>query len=383
MYFRLNPECYLVRGKKRGAIFDLIDAKIYALDQSETELVTSCEKNNPVQDDTKFLRHLKQLCLGNFYNNSIYVQKLRVGSRMAKNDPLNPLEPPELHRAFLEINNACNRDCWFCGYYGIKRSLGCMGCNKWKETGKVVSEERWRTIVDELKDLDCKDIFITGGDLTLVWDNTMNILNYATEKFDNIYIILHQQSLSSDKINDLSNKAKLIVQTEDLKKVKSKNCTTLLVVNPENVDYVSDVEHKDIIRDFVIEDGSSLSNNLPIVSKRKISPVNMYRFLNNVEYHPCLGHTVAICYNGNVIPCPMMRGHSFGNIRNRKLYTIFEKEWEHINKFWRLNLDKIEKCTDCEFRYSCTDCRSLEENLTGDLEGKRLCCYNPEEGEWL
>lgn len=383
MYFRLNPECYLVRGKKRGAIFDLIDTKIYALDQQETELVTPCEMNYPVQKNEKFLQHLKHLRLGNFYMNKIYVHKLRVGSRIAKNDPLNPIEPPELHRAFLEINNSCNRDCWFCGYYGIKRSLGCMGCNKWKENGRILSEERWKTIVDELKDLDCKDIYLTGGDLTLAWDTTMNILDYSTGKFSNIYIILHQQSLSPEKIDDLKNKTNLIVQTEDLKTVKFENYATLLVVNPEKVDYVSNIKQKEVMTDFVIKDESFLSNNLPIMSKKKISPVNMYRFLNNIEYHPCLGRTLAICYNGNVIPCPMMRSHNFGNIENRELHTIFENEWEHIANIWKLNLDKIEKCTDCEFRYSCTDCRSLEENLTGNLEGKRLCCYDPEEGEWL
>ena len=80
MYFRLNPECYLIRGKKLGAIFDLIDHKIYALNELETEIVTSCEKNNSIQGERKFLNELKQLCLGNFYSNRSYIQKLRVGS---------------------------------------------------------------------------------------------------------------------------------------------------------------------------------------------------------------------------------------------------------------------------------------------------------------
>lgn len=50
MYFRLNPECYFVRGSKNGAIFDLIDGKIVALDHQETELMTICENNEPIYD---------------------------------------------------------------------------------------------------------------------------------------------------------------------------------------------------------------------------------------------------------------------------------------------------------------------------------------------
>ena len=137
------------------------------------------------------------------------------------------------------------------------------------------------------------------------------------------------------------------------------------------------------MNDFIIEDGNSFSSTMPIISKRKISAASMFNFLNNIEYHPCLGHTLTICNNGDVIPCPMMRGHIFGNIRNRALYTVFERSWDKISKFWKLNLDKIEKCTACEFRYTCADCRALEESLTGKLEGKMLCSYNPNEGVWL
>jgi hypothetical protein len=67
MYFRLNPECYFIRGKKLGAIFDLIDAKIIALNQQETEILTSSEKNIPISMDENFFKVLKGLRLGNFY----------------------------------------------------------------------------------------------------------------------------------------------------------------------------------------------------------------------------------------------------------------------------------------------------------------------------
>ncbi len=126
-----------------------------------------------------------------------------------------------------------------------------------------------------------------------------------------------------------------------------------------------------------------MPDGLPIASKQKLNPPNMHQFLHNIKHHPCLGNMLTICHDGNVIPCPMMRRYSFGNVRDKALYTIFEKRMDDINKFWDLTLDDIESCTECEFRYACGDCRALEESLTGRLNGKIMCSYNPKEGVWL
>ena len=378
MYFRLNPECYFIKGSRCGAIYDLIEGNIYALDSEETKLVESCEKN--VEKENKILENLKKLCLGNFYEKIVYIEKLRLGSPIEESQPGHP---PQLNRAFLEINNSCNRNCWFCGYHGIKRSWGCMGCNKWNEDGETLTTERWREIIDELKDLDCKDIFITGGDLTLAWDKTMDILDYADGKFRKIYITLHEQSFSEKIAKYLANKAQTIIQTEKLDGIQSEDLIFLLTVRPEEFKNLKDVKNKKAMIDFVSEDFRSLSAEIPLISKRKIPKESMYQFFHNIKYHPCIGNTLAISHTGNVLPCPMMRNHVLGNIRDRELYTLFENGKEEIDKFWNLTLDNIEKCRDCEFRYACNDCRALEEKLTGKLEGKRLCDYEPEEGKWL
>ncbi len=179
----------------------------------------------------------------------------------------------------------------------------------------------------------------------------------------------------------LTDKAKIIIQTENLDKQQLDGYIYLLIVKPEDRNSVGGITSKNTIRDFVIRNQESLTNS-SLMTKKKIQLSNMHLFLNNIKYHPCLGHTLAISYTGDVLPCPMMRGHKFGNVSTREIYAIFEKEWEDIYKFWGLNLDKIERCADCEFRYTCIDCRALEECLTGKIDGKRLCSYDPKEGEW-
>ncbi|OPX78341.1 MAG: hypothetical protein A4E45_01427 [Methanosaeta sp. PtaB.Bin039] len=380
MYFRLNPECYLIKGRKLGAIFDLIDGTTYALDHGETELINNCENNIQIDKDNDTLKELKCIRLGNFYDNKIYVPKLKVGSPFVKDDPLVPLYPPEIHRAFLEINNSCDRECWYCGYHGVKRSLGCMGCNKWENNDEPLGIERWREAINELEDLDCREIIITGGDLALAWDKTVEILNHAVGRFRQIYLIMHQESLSSEKMDHLEDKATLIVQTERPDSTKSNHLRYLVVVKSN--EHKSKIKEDNTIYDYIIAEENSISKEHPLTSKKKLSGVNMFKFLSHVEYHPCLGHSLTICNNGDVTPCPMMRNHCFGNIRDKPLYSIFEDSWERINQFWKLNLDRIEKCTGCEFRYSCSDCRALEERLTGKIDGKALCNYNPREGIW-
>ena len=373
MYFRLNPECYFVKGKRCGSIYDLIEGNIYSLNQEETKIAESCEKNDPVVEND-FLKKLKELCVGNFYDKQVYIQKLRLGT------PKEEMQPPAFYRAFLEISNLCNRNCWFCGYYGIKRNLGCLGCNKWNENGEALKVKRWKSLLDELKDLNCTNIFLTGGDLTLAWDKTLEILDFANKKFNKVYITLHEKSFYEDIRKDLANKAQPIIQTEN-PSLQSENLILLLSIRPEEFENLK-IE-KNVTIDFVSEDFNSLPSNLSITSKRKIPKVNAYRFFHNIEYHPCLGNTLTISYAGKVLPCPMMRNYSLGSIKNKELYKIFERGKEEINKFWNLTLDHIEKCKKCEFRYACSDCRALEEKLTGKLDGKRLCNYDPKEGKWL
>ena len=88
-----------------------------SLDLEETKIITSCEDNEPICDGKDFLKTLKDLHIGNIYNNKIYIRKLYFGS-----PSLFSFEGSlsQLQRAYLEINNSCDRNCWFCGYNGIK-----------------------------------------------------------------------------------------------------------------------------------------------------------------------------------------------------------------------------------------------------------------------
>jgi radical SAM protein with 4Fe4S-binding SPASM domain len=257
-----------------------------------------------------------------------------------------------------------------------------MGCNKWNESGEPLSVERWRNLIDQLKDLGCRKLFIGGGDLTLNWKRTLDILDHTKGKFQT-YVKLHQSSISQKVLNDLENRAEPLIQLERTDEVPEIDGFFVLPIEPEKLKETKLPEGKKIMLDFVSEAFDALPEDLPLTSKKKIAKTSIYQFFHNVKFHPCLGNSITITFSGNVLPCPMMRSHVFGNVKEKELYEVFWKEKEGMEKFWKMTLDAVENCSECEFRYACNDCRALEEKLTGKWDGKRLCNYDPQEGKWL
>jgi len=358
MYFRLNPECYFVKGGKRGAIYDLIEGDIYSLEPEETEFIERAERNYAV-DGNELFKKMESLNIGHFYEKPVYMERLRVGSPI---EEYQPGHPPQLNRAFLEINDSCSKDCSFCGT--MHRSLGCMGCNVWNEE-RHLSTERWIDIVDQLADLGCRELFVSGGDLTQEWERTLMILYHAKARM-NVYVKLHKDFFQRVR-KDIEGRATPIIQLD----ISDKPPETggILLFTAETIPAA--LPEKSMI-DYTGRDFSS---------KRKIPKTNLYQFFHNTKLHPCLGGSLTISVSGNVLPCPMMR-KVIGNVEKEELYDLFGEKKEEIEKYWNLTLDGVEKCKACELRYACTECRALEGELTGDIYGKKLCNYDPEKGTW-
>jgi len=379
MYFRLNPECFFINGEKRGAIYDLIEADIHSLDGEETQLIQNCENNQIVTGYEHLLIELKRRCIGNFYDRPVYIQKLRLGSPILD---YQPGHPPLLETAFLEINNTCNQSCWFCGTHGIKRSSGCLGCNTWPEEGTGLEIQDWIQVIDDLADLKCNVLFFTGGDLTQKWDVVKELLNYTYTKFSRIFVIINSAHITSTILEDLEGKATPIIQTENIADITSGNRYLLVTSTDANVPKEIS-QQKTITVDWVSQDFSHLPRESRLVAKTKIQKTDLFRFSHTKKKHPCLANTITISWRGEILPCPMLRRQSLGSIKSQHVYDVFKTHSEGLEKFWRMSLEKIQKCTTCEFRYACNDCRALEDALTGDLNGKMLCNYDAAKGIWV
>jgi len=123
-----------------------------------------------------------------------------------------------------------------------------------------------------------------------------------------------------------------------------------------------------------------LLNKLNI--ERKLITKNAFETELNIGFvkraakeHNCFGRRLYIDVDLNIFPCVMERRISHGNLKEGMLFDIINNEICTFNK------DRIFVCKDCEFRYTCFDCRP-------DSLGKRIdekpwyCTYDPHKGVW-
>lgn len=96
-------------------------------------------------------------------------------------------------------------------------------------------------------------------------------------------------------------------------------------------------------------------------------------FWNNYYYHPCLNGTITLNAEGKILPCPSMENEIIGDVAENKnaLKEVFLDN--KIDKYWKLNLGKIEQCKECIYRFGCFECRAIEVKISQELNGKSLC----------
>ncbi|NMB78638.1 MAG: radical SAM protein [Methanomicrobiales archaeon] len=379
MYFRLNPECYLILGEHSSVIYDLIEGDVHSLNEYETQLIRNCENNVELTTNEPLLDEMKERCIGNYYTTKVFIEKLRLGSPILD---YQPGQPPFIEKAFLEINNTCKLSCGFCGSRHIRRSSGCLGCNTWQEEGTPLEEEQWKEVIDGLSDLHCDSVYFTGGDLTLKWELLQQLLEYAQKKFSQTFVSINSRRFSAEVADYLEGKALPIIQVDNPAHIGTDH--QFLLVTDEREEFLKQIRSsKNLTIDRLVRDASELSPDSRLISKSKIQKTNLFRFTHMKKKHPCLANSLTVSWRGEVLPCPMLRRYSLGSVKEQPLYELLRKNSEGFDKFWGMCLEKIPRCTACEFRYACNDCRALEESLTGDLNGKALCRYDVSNGIWV
>jgi radical SAM protein with 4Fe4S-binding SPASM domain len=141
----------------------------------------------------------------------------------------------------------------------------------------------------------------------------------------------------------------------------------------------------DIIRQVIGYVGNDNSvTDIDVLKNRYTTSPNFsvsdfeYRF--NMLWNSCWAGKIAIASNGDVLPCIFARDTIIGNVFSDDIATMNTLSYP----YWSLNLDKVEVCKDCEYRYACRDCRPLAKSMGGSVFSKQpRCCYDPYKGVWL
>lgn len=107
--------------------------------------------------------------------------------------------------------------------------------------------------------------------------------------------------------------------------------------------------------------------------------VNMQYFFEAQNHNTCLNRKICIDSKGDFKICLKMDWHC-GNIENHSLNEIINKS--ELTKYWILSKKNVDVCKDCEYRYSCRDCRANVKDPENIYSQPAKCTYNPYIAKW-
>lgn len=395
----INNNVVYVKGAKNGAIYDFNTNKVFSINPEACHIISKI-----VNNEKEYLDIEKQ------YIELLKENKLISQSFDIKEYIPSPQNNTQLSLAWLEITQACNLRC-----------LHCYEGNVHRQSENVLSLNKWKSIIDELNELQVKRVVIIGGE-PCAYKNIKELLLYAA-KYNFHTTLFTNATLMDNELmriiieNDIKVKVSLYGHNaeihdgittktgsfdklvENIKYLTSNNVTVniAVVAMKENQDYMNEI--KDFIKSLgisykgydVIRNvfGGTQNEHTPnkgeIIKKAKYSrpsfSITKSKFDTSYSQNTCWHGKIAITETGQVIPCVFERSLFYGNVRNKSVKEIIDSDILKDN--WFRNFSKIEVCKDCEYRFACKDCRPLGISRCGNISSKNpRCLYNPYSGEW-
>lgn len=341
MYFRLLPHVFLVKGKTNSLVQDTLNQKSYLVDNELSLLIEKCERNKPFsQIHMEKLKLLMKMKLGKITNQPIFVDKLRLDNSAYKMYYPNMLN---IKSAILQITSVCRLDCNMCS------KVMCPTCIRSCTPNAQISFKDWVYIIDTLKQFNCEEVILTGGDVSS-YDNLRQLVSYSLERGFRTTVNVHQ-SVSNLNISKSANLNVSIFNNSSLNNVLSQfkdfhhvTLTYFVPVKMENIH---------LPKNFSVQFKTPYQYT---VNQSDMPCPDIYLFYTKMHRNHCLPGRIAIQSNANVYPCLGAMSKQLapvGNILTDDLSTLI---CELIVKYWTYSVNDKRICNSCEFRYSCPNC---------------------------
>ncbi|AIU69238.1 Fe-S oxidoreductase [Thermococcus eurythermalis] len=270
----------------------------------------------------------------------------------------------KLERLILQLGAGKGK---FSEVEGIPRSIGCIGNNRFILRREPLSIERMKEILLEFRKLGGKEVWLTN------YDNVETLLAlsvFASElEFPEVYAVVLFDDL--DKVTPVEGVnfiAELSYPEHTLDELSAYPWLhgALIMVAPEDfrTGLLSGSFRGEVYVD-VLFPGSARRLNFNVIELRRIYNPSAEK------YHDCLSGTVAVTADGYVLPCPLLRNYVAGDLTRMTLKETLRKK--RLRSFWRMTKDNIPTCATCPFKYICHDCRALEYQATGEIDGMEYC----------
>ena len=389
MYYSLCKNVYLVKGIRRSCIYDFNTLRLYSLSNALANVIDLANngKLDVDQEDENLCGVLKDFVkLGILHSTEVPISR-----------SIEELKKElKTKFAWIEITNRCNLRCRHC--YN-KSEPHCQN---------VMSLSDFKLVIDSLLKIGVQRIQLIGGEPFFEKTLLKDMLDYVVGKFHFIEIFTNGTLITQDWVNYIAkNKIHVALSVYSyneydhdrvttvagswektnitIKKLREKNvryrvCNILMkniATGTKQNDLYDLSKKQDIVRMSGRANFSLLTDDLirkKLITKSTFSkPLRKSLCVAMISGHNCFKTKIYISANMEIYPCVMERRLKHGVI-NEQGITL-------DNSILNFNKDSIHECCNCEFRYTCFDCRP--NSLSGDVfEKPWYCTYNPAEGKW-
>ena len=386
---------------KKNAIYDLNSNKVYSINDIARDIINRVIIQGQQPQSKTESDYIKSLNSNGLYDNEFKAVEYKIDTQC----------DVSLNFVWLEITQACNLKC-----------LHCYAGEIHKQSINILSFDNWINIINQLYNVGCRRIQFIGRE-PCIYQKLISLINYVGEKgFEAITVftnatIITDELIDCFKRNNATIRFSLYGHTEQihdaitqqkgsfektvsnikrLMELKIKVSPAVIVMR-ENQHCTEEIKTfieslglkysgYDVIRNIF---GGTQTNHTPtnhdVINNSKFSKpeffINEDMFKKGWLTNTCWYGKFAITETGAVIPCVFERNIILGDLKKQSIQDVLESEI--LKKYWFLNLNQVEVCKDCEFKYSCRDCRPLGIGSCGNLYDKNpRCTYNPHTGEW-
>ena len=384
---------YIVEGVVRWGLYDLLNGTLTLIDKKSGEMLnylSQLEESSPSERRIFLKKYAKEVWK--------YAEKLNIADRFFEHDSSLGQEDFPLDLLWLEITDVCNEKCIHC--YADNGPM----------RKSVMPLELARDIILQGRKENFRKIQFVGGE-PFTHRNLWEMVRYAYElSYPEIEIYTNLTLLKADDFRKIKSLGIRIATTllgpnaevHDLctgilgsferwyKNMKAVQATGIryrigIVRMKQNECFMKDIENFLRSERFLADDEPFEPDDIRPSgrgSNKYLQPskfldyglyltVNPRFFHGSRQYNPCWRGEIAVAANGDVFPCVFSRKFVVGNLKKERMCDVIERL---KRTFWKITLDKIEKCQDCELRYACMDCRALSLNTGKGLYGGPIRC---------
>ena len=383
----LENNVYIVNGKVNAAFYDFNHGRLVHISEAAKNLLHRVigKESSLSQQEREYLNSLSSLgLLTDKYTPPHEISDLR--------------EKPIIDFVWVEVTTLCNLKCRHC--YNESENL----------CGKIMPYDDFCYVVDELAAYGVRKIQLIGGEPLTLGDELIRYLDYLDGKFDykeiftngtlltdsliayiqehEIRIALSVYSYSADEHDKITGQPGSWLKTnETIRKLRDYGIPYAVknvlmkgtALGEKNTELYTLNPNKYVVRLTGRASASLLTRELArkrLITKKTLSRKLSIPFVKRcLSGHNCFSCRLYFACDMTVYPCVMERRISHGNLRGQHLKDIINPEITGISK------DRIQECSECEFRYCCHDCRP-DSNGRGLTANNWYCTYDPLCGKW-